>query len=280
MCILFLAINQHPDYPLIVAANRDESFARPSQPMHYWQDNPSILAGRDSLQGGSWLGVNLAGQFCAVTNFRIGKPRKEQAKSRGQLVQQYLTAETNEKTDSHFIADLEKTYREYNPFNLVFGRPENIHIFCSEDASLYHLKDGFHSLSNGKINQHWPKMSCGVQRLTELIDKNTPLDIARLNAIMRDDTKASDHELPNTGVSQTIEKQLSSIFIRATNHNIPDYDGTYGTRTTSYLLYSHTHISIYEFNYDREAHVTDQQTFTLNPINNAPGHQRDQDFNP
>ena len=254
MCILFLAINQHHDYPLIVAANRDESFVRPSQSMHHWPDYPEILAGRDTLKGGSWLGVNLAGQFCAVTNFRTDGATNTRAKSRGWLVQRYLT---NEATDKRFIASLQKTHRQYNPFNLVFGTPESISIFCSEDSSLHCLKDGFHSLSNGFVDQHWPKMSHGVQRLTELISRHATIEIDQLNAIMRDQTKAGDHDLPGAGVSQAIEKQLSSIFIRASDH------GDYGTRTTSYLLYSKKNIRIYEFNYDKDARVTDQQTFIL-----------------
>ncbi len=90
MCILFLAINQHPAHPLIVAANRDEMFNRPCEPMHYWPDYPDGLAGRDSLKGGSWLGVNRSGKFSAVTNFRTGTAVRENAESRGELVQQYL----------------------------------------------------------------------------------------------------------------------------------------------------------------------------------------------
>ncbi len=259
MCILFLAINQHPHYPLIVAANRDESFTRPSQPMHQWQDNPRILAGRDSLKGGSWLGVNLDGQFCAVTNFRTGKPANKDTKSRGQLVQHYLS---HEKTDEDFIAYLQNTRQQYSPFNLVFGTPENVRVFCSTDSSLLHLKNGFHSLSNGKTDQHWPKMSHGVQQLSTLITENSTINIDRLNAVMRDETQANDHELPNTGVSRHIEKQLSSIFIRATDH-ILGYADSYGTRTTSYLLYSSKHIQLIEFNYNRAAAVIDQQRFTL-----------------
>lgn len=254
MCILFLAINQHPDYPLIVAANRDESFLRPSQSMHYWEDHPEILAGRDTLKGGTWLGVDLVGRFCAVTNFRTGGATNKQAKSRGQLVQRYLTEPV---TTKHFIASLQTTHQEYNPFNLVFGTPKRLNIFCSQDSSLHCLTDGFHSISNGFVDQHWPKMSYGVQRLTELISRHIALEIDPLNTIMRDQTQADDHSLPNTGLSQAMEKQLSSIFIRASEH------GNYGTRTTSYLLYSHQNIRVYEFNYDQDARVTDQQVFTL-----------------
>lgn len=222
--------------------------------MHYWQDYPEILAGRDNLKGGSWLGLNLAGRFCAVTNFRIVGNPNTQAKSRGQLVQQYLTAA---ETDKHFIAKLQTTHRQYNPFNLVFGTPKNIRIFCSEDESVHCLTDGFHGLSNGFVDQHWPKMSRGVQRLTELIGRHSEIEIDSLNVIMRDQSKADEHELPNTGLSQAMEKQLSSIFIRASEQS------NYGTRTTSYLLYAHNHIKIHEFNYDQDARVTDQQVFTL-----------------
>ena len=251
MCILFLAINEHPDYPLIVAANRDEDFGRPSQSMHYWPDNPGILAGRDTLKGGTWLGVNSVGHFCAVTNFRTAESSNDQAKSRGELVHRYLR---NEETEKVFISRLQREHSLYNPFNLVFGCRDNVQVFSSIDSSLHHLSDGFHSLSNGNVDQHWPKMSSGVQRLTELIGENSRIELNKLNAIMRDETKADDHELPSTGVSLAVEKSLSSIFIRG------EY---YGTRTTSYLLYSLKEIAVHETNYDSAAAVIDQQNFVI-----------------
>jgi uncharacterized protein with NRDE domain len=251
MCILFLAINKHPDYPLIVAANRDEAFSRPSQAMHFWPDSPEILAGRDTLKGGTWLGVNSAGYFCAVTNFRTAEPSNDQAKSRGELVHQYLK---NETTEDQFITELQDDHASYNPFNLVFGGLDKVQVFSSIDSSLHHLSEGFHSLSNGRIDQHWPKMSSGVQRLTELISENSRIEPRKLNEIMRDETKADDHDLPSTGVSPAVEKHLSSIFIRGED---------YGTRTTSYLLYSSKEIEIHETNYDSTSAVTDQQTFMI-----------------
>ncbi len=251
MCILFLAINKHPEYPLIVAANRDEDFARPSQSMHYWPDSPGILAGRDTLKGGTWLGVNSAGYFCAVTNFRTAESSDNEAKSRGELVHRYLK---NEDTEKQFITRLQDDKSRYNPFNLVFGDRDKVQVFSSIDSSLHHLSEGFHSLSNGKVDQHWPKMSSGVQRLTELISENSKIELHKLNAIMRDETKADDHELPSTGVSLAVEKHLSSIFIRGEN---------YGTRTTSYLLYSGNEIEIHETNYDSTTAVIDQQTFII-----------------
>jgi uncharacterized protein with NRDE domain len=58
MCILFIAVKQHPLYPLIIAANRDEFHLRPTQTSHFWPKQNNILAGKDLLAGGTWMGVN------------------------------------------------------------------------------------------------------------------------------------------------------------------------------------------------------------------------------
>ncbi len=249
MCILFLAINQHPNYPLIVAANRDEDYGRPSQSMHHWPDYPHILAGRDGLKGGSWLGVNTLGHFCAVTNFRTGNPANETAISRGELVRRYLDGK---ETEQQFISHLNTNYSNYNPFNLVLGSLTSIQIFSSIDGSLHGLSDGCHSLSNGSVDEHWPKMSSGVQKLTELVGSNQPIEIDELNKIMHDQTKAEVDDLPHTGVGVEVEKHLSSIFIHGEG---------YGTRTTTYLLYSENEIDIVEIDYNSDGKVSDQQRF-------------------
>ena len=219
--------------------------------MHYWPDYPDVLAGRDSLKGGSWLGVNRSGKFSAVTNFRTGTAVRENAESRGELVRQYLA---EDEPDEHFIAHLERNHRDYNPFNLVFGRPSAIYTFCSEDGSLNVLNDGYHSLSNGYVDQHWPKMEAGVEQITRLIDNSEEIDIEQLNRVMRDETKADTDSLPSTGVSLDLEKHLSSIFIRGDD---------YGTRTTSYLLYSGESVTAHEFNYDNQAKIISEKSFNV-----------------
>ena len=251
MCILFLAINQHPKYPLIVAANRDEYYSRPCEPMHYWPDLPDVLAGRDSLKGGSWLGVNRRGRFGAVTNFRTGTPPKENADSRGELVQRFLA---DQEPAPEFISFLERNHRDYNPFNLVFGRDSAIYAFCSVDGSLHALDDGYHSLSNGYLDQHWPKMETGIARITALIENSNEIDIDELNKLMRDETKAGADSLPSTGVSPELEQHLSSIFIRGED---------YGTRTTSYLLFTESSVHAHEINYDTDASITGQSSFSM-----------------
>ena len=251
MCILFLAINQHPDYPLIVAANRDEFFSRPSLSMHYWEDRQGILAGRDELQGGSWLGVNQKGEFCAVTNFRTGNAMRTGARSRGELVTRFLARE--DSTES-FTEYLNRECKQYSPFNVVYGIPSQVEVFCSQDQSHKVLNTGYHSLSNGYIDQHWPKMSSGVQQLMDLIDQKGSVQTESLNRIMRDQTKANDDELPDTGIEKSVEKHISSIFISGDE---------YGTRTTTYLFYGKRHIDIQEINYNNQAEAVEENTFQV-----------------
>lgn len=250
MCLLLLAINEHPEFPLIIAANRDEYFQRPSQSMHFWEDHPGILAGRDLSKGGSWLGVNRSGQFCAVTNLMTEAPKNPDLKSRGELVRRYLNGH---ETDTEFTDDIRKNYRQFNPFNVVYGSQDRIKAFCSQDGSLHDLPNGYHGLSNGLIGQHWPKMSVGVQWLTGLVDAGD-ISPEKLNTIMRDETKANKDKLPNTGVNKNIENYISSIFIRGDK---------YGTRTTTCLMFYQQDILISETNYNNQAEIIEGQEFSL-----------------
>lgn len=254
MCILFLAINRHPDYPLIIAANRDEYHDRPSQAMHYWPDHPEILAGRDLDKGGSWLGVNHKGSFCAVTNFRTGAPVVPDRQSRGNLVLEFLVNNSSGRAGDDFPEYLKRDSIRFNPFNLIFGNRTAIRIFCSQDHSLKTLSDGYHSISNGYMDHEWPRMSSGVRKLTEAVEKQSPLGIDELNEIMHDQTKARDDQLPDTGSEREFERFVSSIFIRGDD---------YGTRTTTCLLYSAQTITAHEINYDRQGQSTGHQVFTL-----------------
>lgn len=251
MCILFLAIQQHPDYPLIIAANRDEFHDRPSASMHYWEAHPDILAGRDLLKGGTWLGVNRQGAFAAVTNFRTGKPVSDEARSRGELVTDYLT---NTDSNQSFTNRLADKADQYSPFNLVFGGLQGITVFCNQDYSNKTLEPGFHSISNGFVDQHWPKMQLGVDRLEHVVQEKPNLKTDNLNAIMHDQTQAKDEDLPETGVSKDVERFISSIFITGDN---------YGTRATSYLFYGQSEIDIHELNYSRSGSLIEHQSFSI-----------------
>src|SRR5210317_1977072 len=90
VCLIVVAFKAHPEFPLIVAANRDEFHARPSQAADWWADQPNIVGGRDLLAGGTWLAAHRDGRFSAVTNYRDAEPKRGKLTSRGVLVTRYL----------------------------------------------------------------------------------------------------------------------------------------------------------------------------------------------
>src|SRR5712691_2616136 len=92
MCLIAIALHASK-YPLVIAANRDEDYARPTLAAHFWTDAPNILGGRDALHGGSWLAMTRAGRFAAVTNLR-GSVRDPQKRSRGELVSNFVRGDT------------------------------------------------------------------------------------------------------------------------------------------------------------------------------------------
>ncbi len=254
VCILFLAINRHPEYPLIIAANRDEYHDRPSRTMHYWPDYPQILAGRDTNKGGSWLGVNHKGSFCAVTNFRTGAPPVADRQSRGNLVFKFLANDSGGAARDNFTEYLKRHCNRFNPFNLVFGNRTAVRVFCSRDKSLKTLSDGYHSVSNGYIDQEWPKMSCGVRKLTEIVEKRSAISMDELSEIMHDQTTAGDDQPAGAGSDREFERLVSSVFICGDD---------YGTRATTCLLYRARTITAHEINYDRRGQSIGRRIFTL-----------------
>lgn len=254
MCILFIALGEHADYPLIIAANRDEYFARVSEPMHFWPDQPEILAGRDTQAGGTWLGINTAGQFAAVTNFRDMTSIRNDARSRGELVTRFLSKNSRPQALQNFHQFLNGKHHRYNPFNLIYGDMESVWAWGHKGHHHTRLSPGFHSVSNGPIDQVWPKMSRGVEKLTRYIRDFQRIDSTQLLEIMRDSTQAEIEQLPDTGVDTDREQQLSSIFVRS---------GDYGTRTTTLLKFSRSCIEITECNYSSAGEAIQTNEFSV-----------------
>lgn len=167
MCLILFAIRPSSSYRLVVAANRDEYYARPSRPVEFWRENPDILAGKDLSMGGTWMGITRTGRFAAVTNLR-GKPKEiNKIFSRGKIPIDYL--ESNESPKS-FIAKLAKTLKGYQDFNLLIGDGIDYHYFNSRSSKDRPLASGFYGLSNQLLNCNWPKVQNGKQQLKKAID--------------------------------------------------------------------------------------------------------------
>ena len=252
MCILFIAVDQHPDYPLIIAANRDEFHARLTQQSHFWESDPHMLAGKDLQAGGTWLGVAKNGNIAALTNIRAPSKDRFDAMTRGELV---VNALHYDGPWALHTQHLEKTATDYNGFNLVYGDWLNLYVFNSHSQDHHALTQGVYGLSNAQLNTPWPKTQQGVNALNALCQSNQPLDIEQLFAILSDPTQASDEALPDTGIAKPWEKMLSSIFIKS-----PDY----GTRCSTVITVDHEHnLSWEERAYDPAGHVTQTQAYSF-----------------
>lgn len=255
MCILFFAIKQHPQYPVIICANRDEFHQRPTQAMHWWpeEDNhKSILAGKDLQANGTWLGLNKQGRFSALTNFRQPQLFDKNKQSRGDLVVQALAQNDNKMTEL-----LEESAHHYNGFNLVFGQLNNLVCFDSVSKKQQPLTAGFHSLCNGALDDIWPKMALGQTQLTKAISAfaDQPLSIDELFNLMQNSQQAKTEKLPKTGVPLDWEQLLSSIFIVSPQ---------YGTRTTNIITQDNKgNISIYDRSYNEQGVCIKEQSFSI-----------------
>jgi uncharacterized protein with NRDE domain len=222
MCLILLGYKVSKKYPLILAANRDEFFGRPTAPMHFWQDNSSILAGKDLDQGGTWFGVKKKGTFAALTNYRDPTSIKQKAPSRGEIIVKFL--EYKKLTEIHFDA-FKKQSNFYNGFNLVFGDKEKLFWFSNLNNKIEKIKPGIHGISNRFLNTPWPKVTSGKKALKQMISKD--FTINSLFSLLTDQSIPDDTRLPHTGVGIEWERILSPLFIRSE---------IYGTRSSTIML--------------------------------------------
>lgn len=222
MCLILLAWQAHPDYPLVVAANRDEFFARPTASAAFWPEAPQVLAGRDLEAGGTWLGVTRNGRFAALTNFRDPANNKRSAPSRGELVSHFLTGS---QSPAAYVDELESSAARFNGFNLVFGDSDGLWCFSNCGEGEKQLAPGVYGLSNHLLDTPWPKVARGKSALHDALGALP--DEKPLFALLRDDSIAPDDALPRTGVSLEWERLLSAAFVRSP---------LYGTRSATVLL--------------------------------------------
>jgi len=222
MCLILFAWRAHPEYRLIVAANRDEYFRRPAAPAAFWDDAPGLLAGRDLEAGGTWLGITVQGRFAALTNYRNPADKMSIAPSRGGLVGDFLAATTKPEA---YVAKIAARAQEYNGFSLLVGDQESLLFLSNRGDGVAKVKPGVHGLSNHLLDTPWPKVEKGKARFAALLEK--PFDAEAMLELLDDSQPAANHLLPSTGVSLEMEERLSSIRIAAA--------GGYGTRCSTVL---------------------------------------------
>jgi uncharacterized protein with NRDE domain len=223
MCLIVFAWQVVPGIPLVLAGNRDEFFDRPAAPARWWQDHPQVYAGRDLQSGGTWLGVTRESRFAAVTNVRSPSEHRQDARSRGMLVADYLCGHT---TPEAYIAEVAANAANYNGFNLIVGTPDKLIWYNNrnrDDArNGLPLTPGIYGLSNDRLDSPWPKVVRTKAQFASLLCQGAPQDA--YFDMLTDTTRASDCRLPKTGVGVEWERILSAVCIETP---------TYGTRVSS-----------------------------------------------
>jgi uncharacterized protein with NRDE domain len=224
MCLILLAHDVHPTYRLVVAANRDELYARPTEPAGFWDDAPGVLAGRDLTAGGTWMGITRGGRFAAVTNYRDTAPPPAGAPSRGHLVGAFLRGDA---APAAYLEALADTAAGYAGFNLLVGDGEALGWISNRGGAPRMLRRGVYGLSNALLDTPWPKVVRGKSALRDALAGPEEGMERALFAALRDEAWAPDEALPDTGVGIERERALSSLFIVS-----PEY----GTRASTVLL--------------------------------------------
>jgi len=242
MCLLVFAYKFHRDYPLVLVANRDEYYDRPTAPARFWEDFPHLLAGKDLKDGGTWLGVTRSGRIAAITNYRDPRNQKTGAPSRGMLVRDFLVGR---QTSLEYLKSLAHRADQYNGFNLIVGDKEGLYWYSNRGPGIRGLEPGIHGLSNHLLDTPWPKVVRAKEALLDLLSGDRfPAD-EEFFKLLLDQTRPRDSELPDTGVGLEWERILSPIFITSP---------VYGTRSST-LVFMHANgkVRFVERSHDKEA---------------------------
>lgn len=232
MCLIIFAHQTDSRFPLVVAANRDEFFSRASEDLSFWNDNNStqgILAGRDLLGGGTWLGLGKSGRFAAVTNIRDPSQLESKTRSRGELCVDFLAGNLSAQ---QYARSLAEKYQLYAGFNLLLSDGTEMYYVNNTEGLCHSLEPGLYGLSNSFLNADWPKVRQGRERLqTLMLDsvQSEKLSTDELIRMMDNRELAADSELPSTGVGIELERSLSSAFIHNSSRQ-------YGTRCSSAIV--------------------------------------------
>ena len=222
MCLISLAHRVSEDFPLVVAANRDEDYDRPTHDAHHWSGMEDVVGGRDGLYGGAWLAVRRGGRFAAVTNLH-GAERRQ--RSRGFLVRDYVAGDLDAGA---YAATIARDAHEYAGFHLLAGEAAGELMYIAPDVQKP-LDPGVHAFSNAPVGEEWPKTAYAMQRL------QSALAIRNVEALV-------DELMRFLCTARGIGELESEVFIAGER---------YGTRSSTVVVATHTEILFAEQSHAR-----------------------------
>jgi uncharacterized protein with NRDE domain len=232
MCLILFAQGVHPDFPLIVAANRDEFHARPTAPAAFRDDAPGVVAGRDLEAGGTWMGMDRRGRFAAVTNYTETPREPVPPRTRGELVMDFLVGEDD---PGAYLAAVAARAESYRGFNLILGGAGGIWYFSNrfeagEDQAPRALGPGIYGLSNHLLDTAWPRVNRGKSALSDFERAEAHPEVEELLGLLGDATEPRDDEITAVPDHHRGPGAHYGCFI---------VGETYGTRASTVLLQDH-----------------------------------------
>ena len=250
MCLIALSWQPETDTPLVLVANRDEYFNRPTRYMNAWPDHSGVVAGQDLQAGGTWFGVNISNlRFAALTNIRRPIYRDAGRRSRGHLVAGFLTSTLSIE---QYCDQIDQHRSDYSGFNLLlFDSQTMMHFNSEQDPQA--VRPGVHALSNASLDsEDWPKVRSARTKLARWLEQRKSIE--PLAGLLNSRELAVAKDLPETGIEQDIEQQLSAEFIQMQG---------YGTRCSTALIWNTDTIELLEHSYNPSGQVIHQAAFTF-----------------
>ena len=254
MCVIYLSYQQDPYRPLLIVANRDEYYERPTKKAHFWEEDEDILGGKDLKSGGTWFAIHRDGRWIILTNYRDPSRKVSAPRSRGLLLKNYLLSKASAENFAEDIKSYTKI-RNYEGFSLLWGDLQKLYFYSNIEQKAQELTAGLYGLSNHLLDTPWPKIVEGKKALAKLLQKEKPPSTDALFSFLQDPKIAEDAHLPDTGVGMEWERVLSARFICS-----PEY----GTRAST-LFHIDTSSKAYfaEQSYGREARQEGRQEFSF-----------------
>jgi len=249
MCLIVFAWKTHPDFRLVLAANRDEFHRRPSQAINWWPDEPNVLAGRDLQAGGTWLAASRDGRFATVTNYREQQKREKTQRSRGELVTNFVSGDTSAASYSGSIAG-----ENYAGFSLLVADNHDLYYLSNRGDEATLLAPGIYGLSNASLDTPWPKLQRSRDGLQSLIDSGTANETELLR-LMADRTMVPVADVDAGPLSFELTRALTAPFIVS-----PEY----GTRCSTVFLHSNAgDVTLSERRFDPRGNVSGESRFVF-----------------
>lgn len=254
MCLITFQYQMHPDYPFILVANRDELYERPSASIHFWEDEPHILAGRDLKKKGTWLGITRTGRFAALTNHPFTDwKHPDEPFSRGNLVRDYLAREDD---PDQYLQGLQATRHHYDGYRLMFGDTDEMRLYSNIHDTSTIFSPGTHSISNTDDDLSHHKKQRAIKLVDVYLQQHPIPDLDVLIGLFQDTVPAPSLKTIPKELSQQEAVNGSSIFIKG------DPFGT--VATTAVLVDKNGEVTMKELRYDQNGPFKEtEKQFTI-----------------